>query len=653
MSGAGLAPRVDRLQLARVLLHLGALREAEEEVGGLLEESPDLQALSLLAKIKHVSGRLSEAVACWARLESRSPFQGDARLHLLSLLEFARDPERNAGAFLAVGGNQLLRKPVAYLELEEVLRLLVARRPAEAIAHAGWVARKYRERDREVYKLAVLARAWVAELSGDLEGACQALEELGRERGFETDRDRVLALLELSERVGSPERLEAARNILLFLERTHGREHGAAEVYGRLALLHRRLGRAVQAERYEERHYEAFRREHHRPTPEEVVQVAATRYLPLERLVGLTEEVLLAPTTLREQAIEAAVQGDLARARLALEQGGEVLDLKYLADLAVLEGERERAVELYVDASRRDPEDLRVLGRLLDLEEAAPTPAIEAFFREAEVAARTHRLLQHAVQTHLPSERLWRRLATFTACLDTGHPEGLREQSAAWRDLSQREADPIGRVLAAAVYHFVGRARGLIHQVWADRRPRRGGRGGALTSVLGNLTDDMRAAVQNTFLAVREYARARFPAETRDILDYDYSYKVTKDDEPSHGTSAGLPTALVFLSVFLQRSVPHDVAWTGPISAEAHNVMTVIRAGEVDHKVAAAYERDLRLIVVPEDNLADLAHSPRVPRRVQQELVRTARDLDQAVAIAFGLDQERALPRAAPVTPSG
>jgi hypothetical protein len=55
--------------------------------------------------------------------------------------------------------------------------------------------------------------------------------------------------------------------------------------------------------------------------------------------------------------------------------------------------------------------------------------------------------------------------------------------------------------------------------------------GGFLDEILGNLTAELTQAVRNTFLAVREYARANHPHLTGDILDFNYSYKVTKEDE--------------------------------------------------------------------------------------------------------------------------
>src|SRR2546425_1602004 len=207
----------------RRLVELGELTQAEAEVAAMLEESADdLDTLRLFSKIKHMRGQLSLALACYAQLQARGTAPGEsARLHLESMLRMAQDPERGAGEFLAVG-QRLVQKPTAYLALEEGFRLYVARRPHEARAVCRRAAGRYRERDAEVYKLAVLAQAWISELSGDLEAACAALEYLGLERGFEADLDRVMALVGLYELIGTRDKLEAAVNICRFLERSFG-----------------------------------------------------------------------------------------------------------------------------------------------------------------------------------------------------------------------------------------------------------------------------------------------------------------------------------------------------------------------------------------------------------------------------------------------
>src|SRR5262245_41598877 len=97
----------ERLVDAKVMVELGWLLEAE-----VLDERPaSLTALSLFAKIKHIRGELSQAIACWAQLHARSPHNETALMQLGALLHLAQDPERGAGEFLALGQYQLQRKP--------------------------------------------------------------------------------------------------------------------------------------------------------------------------------------------------------------------------------------------------------------------------------------------------------------------------------------------------------------------------------------------------------------------------------------------------------------------------------------------------------------------------------------------------------------
>jgi len=110
-----------RILEAKALVALDELPEAERLVSRALEEDPDdLTALNLFAKIKHIKGELSQAVACWANLYTRSPHNELALLRLMSLLELARDPERHAGDFVALGQPQL----TGMLELEAAFRQL-------------------------------------------------------------------------------------------------------------------------------------------------------------------------------------------------------------------------------------------------------------------------------------------------------------------------------------------------------------------------------------------------------------------------------------------------------------------------------------------------------------------------------------------------
>ena len=633
----------ERLRHAKVLVEIGQLRRAEHEVAEVLDENPEhVEALSLFTKIKHIRGQLSLAVACSIQVQSRQSRGAEARMHLESMLHLAQDPSQGAGEFLALGQNQLVQKPTAYLALEEAFRLFVTRRPNEASSTCRHVAGRYRDRDPEVYKLAVLAESWIYELIGNIAVATEILERLGRERGYETDTDRLQALVSLYEKAGTRAALEAQLNILKYLE-SHA---DGSDVLGRLEVLYRRLGDAAEAERYEQRHLAAYLREKHRPTFEEVVETAARHYIPLERLRQIRfvdPQLSTTPSGPREGAIARALHGDLEGARADFASGADLLDIKYQANLDAISGDEkreERASSLFLRALREDPTDPPVIAWLLDRWKRHRPKGIAAVFREDSTLAAVLDSLESAVRDAPGDPRLWRHLETLFELQEGDHPQARQfaERAEALERGAQERAQGIGRVFSAATYRFAGRINGLIHEVWATREMAPPGQGGALRrdDILGNLTAEMRDNVRSVFLAAREYAQAKFPHLTRDILNYNYGYKVTKEDEPSGGTSAGLPSALAFLSVFIQRPVKPGLASTGMLVTDAHDVLTVRAVGDIEYKVDGAYHRNLEMIVVPTGNRAILNQSGIVPRAIREELVRYVADLDEVVELVFG-----------------
>ena len=624
----------DILRHATVLTEIGELYDAELAVAEALEGQPEnLSALDLLAKIKHMRGELSAAIGCWAQVHARTHPGEVTLMRLSSLLQLAGQ-EKNGSNFMVLGPFQLWKKPAAQLEIEEAFRLFLGRRPDEARERCAELAQKYAGKDSDLYKLAVLANAWIAEMSGDLDGARRILEGLGAERGFETDDDRILALARVYERIGTPELLESAVHIYRHCdERLQG-----ISIVGHLALLHRRLGRMEEAVRYEKRFLAFFRRRMHRPSFADVVTAAARRYLPLSKVsaIRFAETEPPGSPTDREVAIARALDGDLTGAEDLLRRGGEPLDGKYLGDLAVLEGDLEKAERLYLESLQSDPTEPRTVEWLLNRYEATRSKRIASAFRSNGRTVAAETVLESALRRAPQRPSLWRQKAALAGILGRSADAKTSAERAAV--LEARVRSTVGRSLADAVYHFVGRSKGLIHEVWVARRPAGPGRGGFLEEILGNLTPELTQALRNTFLSVREYARAKWPHRTGDILDYNYTYKATKEDEPSGGLSAGLPSALAFLSVFLNRPMPQDLASTGVLIADAHDVEVLRPVGEIEHKVRGAYNRNLRRVILPEGNRAELAASALVPAAVCREIVAYAASLDEAVVFTFGED---------------
>jgi tetratricopeptide (TPR) repeat protein len=624
---------VGQLREAGVLVELGFLRSAQEIAEALLKDAPDRPgALSLLAKIHHMRGELTQAIGCWSKLDAlATPHKEVARLQLGGIFHLVKNPDEG-GDFALLQRYQLARKAPAYLEIEEAFRRFLAGKPVEAQSRCRRVAQRMAGKDPAMYKLAVLADAWLAELSGDLSGACSTLEALGAVRGFEYDADRILALARVAEGLGTRDKLEAAVNICRYLDR----QFGKMSVLSRLASLHDRLGEPQIAEEYRSRYLDAFRARMHRPSFADVIWVAAQSYLPLRRLLTLRVAggELPGEASSRERALASALRGDLAAARSALD-ASQLLDQKYIADIDAQSGDERRATSGYFAVYRADPEDVHVLGALLHRKASWGPDVAEHFASPANVQP-AEAVLRRALRREPEQASLWSALSVLLGSAEDA--ERCRQRAQSLERCAVQQAAPVGRVLAAAVYHFVGKAKGLIHEVWADRLPAAPGQGGWLDEkhIFGSVTPSMRTAIQSTFLAVREYVRSRFPHRSEDLLQYQYTFKVTKDDEPSDGLSAGLPSAVAFLSVFLQRPVPQDVALSGMLITDAHRSLAVRIVGEAEFKVKAAYNRNLKMLILPAENRAELSGSREVPDCISGELVRYAADLDEALVHLFG-----------------
>jgi tetratricopeptide (TPR) repeat protein len=624
-----------RLRAAELLLELGEFKEAESEVDALLEEEPDdALALSLLGKLKHVKGELSAALACWRRLDEKTPRRLAATEYLASVLRLVAGGGAE-GDYVAVGAK-LWRKPAHQRELEDVFRELLARRPDAARAMCDRLAARYEHGDREWYKLAVLAKAWIAELAGEPQAACAVLERLGERRSFEADLDRVLMLARLYEGSDDPAQLARAAHIFAQLD---GAE--IPELKGRFADVCRRLGRRAEAERLARLFAEDFRARHHRPSLRAALDAAEHRYVCLAGLRALFPRAVDIPRggSRRRRALALAVAGQLSAARALFVKSGQALDTKYLVELALSRGSEDEAAALFLQALRDEAVDGQLLGAVLDQAGAAKSRELTRVFRRPEIGVQCLDVLRSAVRSAPLRPERWRRLETLLSMLGQGQEAAQCGERASLLEQAARDGGrPVGRVLAAAICHFAGSARGLIHEIWAERIRREPGTGGALGEILGSLTPQMRDEVRNTFVSVREYARAKLPHRTADVLDYDYRYKVTKEDEPSSGASASLPTALAFLSVFLSRPVPQDMASSGVLVADAHDVLVLRGVGEAEHKVGGAYNRNLRTLILPQENRPQLERGTSVPRSIGDQLVRYAATLDEAVSLTFGED---------------
>jgi tetratricopeptide (TPR) repeat protein len=636
------------LLCARLAYGVGLLDRALEHAQAALAVAPDDEpTLELCAALHHRAGRLSEAVAIWEDLASRKAGEASALRHLARVFELSLQPPIE-GRRVPPDLELALRGAVG--DLEQSFRHAVAQNLGAALRTVDRVAARSHGKDAYVFKVAALQRAWLLEQARDVGGAIATLERLADEPGLTNDVERLLSLSILYEREGTPERIRravrAVRHAYLVT-----REPTLLRRMGRLL---GKLGHRPLSDRFEA-HYEAvFRRRMHGLTLREVVRAAATTFVPLERLRTLPVARRAAAHLLgrhadrkrtvhrRRAAVLALLLDDAARAHALLARidgAGEAtpLDLLYLGEAAERLGDASQARDARRRALRLDPRPDAVA--LLGLFGGDRPPRAEELRELLGTSAR----LEHAVvalRAHGKSSPAnpdpWRALAELERAL--GHASRAAEHDAHAASLeAPREPGRSFIVLAAAALRRGGDVRGIMHELWVDFRSGRPGDGGALdpADVLGAVSGELRAYAVGVFHAARAFARARWPHRAAAADGRRFVLRVTKDDEPSSGDSAGLPLAVAFLSAVLDVPVPRDVAFTGAVVCDAHDVVIVRPVGDIEAKIAGAYERRLARLYVPAGNREDVERAERVPREVAAELVSYVRTLDDVVEALF------------------
>ena len=543
----------------------------------------------------------------------------------------ASDPSTRAAA------HRQARVLVAIGELDEAEHLLAAlleHHPDDEDALAHYAQLKHRR--------------------GELTVAIGSFRELVRRAALTEERlsprvaqetARWLALAEAYERTGTRPHLEAAAHVHRTIAHSPAVQ---ATSDGHLARIYRRLGDERRSRWHEHRHLERTQARAHRASTEEIVSYAAEAHLPLAALRTAVERNALEqtfgsgdPPAGRPHALSLALLGQLDAASAAFSKSDEPLDLLYRAEVAREQGDEAaalRSVLSAIEAQLRTGVALSTwsVGMLVDLHASAPSPASEQALCDAAWLAPLEAALERRIAVKPDDPAAWRQLATLHAPRD---PESAEKLFARARRIAPNESETgdVGRVLSAAVHGVDGRPRGLLHELWATReRVSVGGGHLPRENVFGNLTDEMARDVRNVFYAVREWARVRLPHRALDLDAYRYTFKATKDDETSGGRSAGLASALVFLSVFIQRPLPRRLAASGTLVADSHRSLVVGRVTDLQHKVLAAYEARLSALLLPAGNRRDVELSAAVPRTVESELVRYVATFDDAARLAFG-----------------
>ena len=639
---------------ARILVEAGQLHEAEEVVRQALSAEPtSLSAINLLAKICHIQGRLTEAIHLWQRIHLLSSTREGALAQLGILHRLARDDELVRMRFVAVGEDAYAKKHHGQIELESAFAKFRERDFVGALKICEQLAAKHRGQSPALYKLAVLQKAWFQERTGELEAARATLQLLGRERGFEVDLDRLGYLARICERIGRPETLRQAIHIY-----QHFHVHyGKLSALPRLAALSAACGDSAGAAGYARNYERRFARRMQRPFPAELIRGLALQYVPLPELPSLSlssedraaveRDLRLEPTLAarrRLRALLAYFDGHVEKTqrylrRLVRSRSASARDFGYLADSCVARQQWTDARGLYTEAVRRSPSDPGLWRQLLRAPGEEVPAGLTQRLREPDFLNEARRLVHHGARVRHADPQAWEDLARLEAWAKLeqeasqhrAKAQALREALAASND--------VGRVLVGAVYSLNGKWKGLIHEMTATRERTAPGKGGVLNpddGVLGSATPDLHSVIRSTLASTKDFARYHWPHLCRDADDHCYRLKIAKEDEPSSGTSAGLPIAVAFLSLLLGKEVPKDVALTGTLICDSQGELVLRRVGDALYKVKGAYHRNLKSILLPEENREDVEGGDLVPPSVARELVRYAARLSDAVEILWG-----------------
>lgn len=164
----------------------------------------------------------------------------------------------------------------------------------------------------------------------------------------------------------------------------------------------------------------------------------------------------------------------------------------------------------------------------------------------------------------------------------------------------------------------------------------------------GSLGDVMKESVEAARSVVRSRAR-RLGVSDEQFEKKDIHIHVPEGATPKDGPSAGIAMTTALVSVLTGIPVRADVAMTGEITLRGE----VLPIGGLKEKLLAAHRGGIKLVLIPEENVKDLAEIPDTVKNALE--IVPVRWIDKVLELALEhaptpLPEEEA--KAAPVTPS-
>jgi ATP-dependent Lon protease len=144
----------------------------------------------------------------------------------------------------------------------------------------------------------------------------------------------------------------------------------------------------------------------------------------------------------------------------------------------------------------------------------------------------------------------------------------------------------------------------------------------------GTLGDVMKESIEAARTVVR--SRARILGIPNDVFDKtDIHIHVPEGATPKDGPSAGIAMTTALVSVFTGIPVRADVAMTGEITLRGE----VLPIGGLKEKLLAAMRGGIKTVLIPEQNVKDLAE---IPANVKNALeIVSVRWIDKVLDIAL------------------
>lgn len=153
--------------------------------------------------------------------------------------------------------------------------------------------------------------------------------------------------------------------------------------------------------------------------------------------------------------------------------------------------------------------------------------------------------------------------------------------------------------------------------------------GKGLLTITGQLGDVMRESVQTALALIKSRAQL-CGADLKKIQTSDLHVHFPAGAVKKDGPSAGIAIFSALVGLFSSRSLPSDIAMTGEISLRGD----VLPVGGIKEKLIAAHRYGVKKVLVPADNLRDVAE---LPESVRSGLnVIGVRKVEEVLEWAFG-----------------